>query len=84
VAIEQAVVDGISRHGDDFVLVVEKTPSSAARDAAAAPGRLSPEAGDPPSVSPNGNFVAPEGTAAVAPQSQPRAEALGRPRDPRD
>jgi hypothetical protein len=25
-AVEQAVVDGITRHGDDFVLVVEPAP----------------------------------------------------------
>jgi len=84
VAIEQAVVDGISRHGDDFVLVVEKTPSPTARGAAAAPEPLAPETGAQPSVSPNGNFVAAEGTAAVPARTQPRAEALGRPRDPRD
>jgi monofunctional chorismate mutase len=83
-AIEQAVVDGISRHGDDFVLVVERTPSPAAPEAAAAPGRLSPELGGQPSVSPNGNFVAPEGTAALPAQNQPRAKAIGRPSDPRD
>ncbi|WP_448609233.1 BCCT family transporter [Geodermatophilus sp. URMC 60] len=81
-AIEQAVVDGITRHGDEFVLVVERTPSPAAPDAA--PERLFPEAGAQPSVSPNGNFVAPEGTSAVHAQTQPRAGALGRPRDPRD
>lgn len=83
-AIEQAVVDGISRHGDDFVLVVEKTPSPAARDSAAAPERPAPEAGVQPSVSPNGNFVVPEGTAGRPPQTQPRAEVIGRPLDPRD
>jgi hypothetical protein len=83
-AIEQAVVDGITRHGDDFVLVVEKTPSPTAPNAGAAPERPSPEAGAQPSVSPNGNFVAPGGTAAVPAQTHPRAEALGRPRDPRD
>jgi hypothetical protein len=63
---------------------VERTPSPTAPGAAAAAERLSPEAGAQPSVSPNGNFVAPEGTAGVPPQTQPRAEALGRPRDPRD
>ncbi|WP_072921175.1 BCCT family transporter [Geodermatophilus obscurus] len=81
-AIEQAVVDGITRHGDDFVLVVERTPSPASPDAALE--RLSPEAGGQPSVSPNGNFVVPEGTGAVPAQSPSRAEVLGRPRDPRD
>ncbi|SDZ13026.1 choline/carnitine/betaine transport [Geodermatophilus africanus] len=83
-AIEQAVVDGISRHGDDFVLVVEKTPSSGAPDDAAAPERLSPGAGGQPSVSPNGNFVAPEAAGPAGAQSQSRAEAIGRPRDTRD
>jgi choline-glycine betaine transporter len=28
-AVEQAVVDGITRHGDDFVLVVEPAPCEA-------------------------------------------------------
>jgi choline-glycine betaine transporter len=82
--IEQAVVDGITRHGDDFVLVVERTPSPGALDAAAAPERLFREAGAQPSVSPNGNFVAPEGTSAVPAQTHARAEVNGRPRDPRD
>src|SRR3712207_6089010 len=42
VAIEQAVVDGISRHGDDFVLVVERTPSSPTPDPSAVPAQVSP------------------------------------------
>jgi hypothetical protein len=86
VAIEQAVVDGISRHGDDFVLVVERTPSPSP-DAAAVAAQTSSTIREPSgqlSVSPNGNFVAPEGTATVPAQTQPRAGTLGRPRDPRD
>jgi choline/carnitine/betaine transport len=78
-AIEQAVVDGISRHGDDFVLVVEKTPTAPSNAAAG------PEAGAQFSVSPNGNFVAPgAGGAPVPAQGQPKAEVMGRPSDPRD
>jgi choline/carnitine/betaine transport len=88
VAIEQAVVDGISRHGDDFVLVVERTPSTLAPDAAAArkqsPSSASPEGDGHLSVSPGGNFVASEGGASVPAESQPRAEAVGRPQDPRE
>jgi choline/carnitine/betaine transport len=77
-AIEQAVVDGISRHGDDFVLVVEKTPTAPPTTAAG------PEVGGV-SVSPNGNFVAPgAGGAPVPAQGQPKAEVVGRPSDPRD
>ena len=93
VAIEQAVVDGISRHGDHFVLVVEKTPTPPSDTAAAAgrPPLASPEGGGQPPVSPRGNFVAPaEGGPPVpaqgqptAEQSQARAEAMGRPSDPR-
>jgi choline/carnitine/betaine transport len=86
-AIEQAVVDGISRHGDDFVLVVEKTPPAPAPGAAAVPGRpssTSPEPGGQLSVSPGGNFVASAGDASVSAQSPAKAEVFGRPLDPRD
>jgi hypothetical protein len=87
-AIEKAVVDGISRHGDDFVLVVERTPSTLAPGAAAArkqpPSSASPEGDGHLSVSPGGNFVASEGGASVPAESQPRAEAVGRPQDPRE
>ncbi len=74
-AIEQAVVDGISRHGDDFILVVEKTPHPPS-DPAAAAARTS-------SVSPGGNFVSPDAGVPVLAPSQPKAEAIGRPMDPR-
>jgi choline/carnitine/betaine transport len=87
VAIEQAVVQGISRHGDDFVLVVEKTPRASAPDAAAVAAKGSP--GIPKrvgqqAVSPGGNFVSSAPGASVPAQSEPKAEAIGRPRDPRD
>jgi hypothetical protein len=86
VAIEQAVVDGISRHGDDFVLVVERTPSpspNAAAVAAQTSSSASPEVDGQLSVSPGGNFVSSAGDTSVPAQGQPRAEAIGRPQDPR-
>jgi choline/carnitine/betaine transport len=85
-AIEKAVVDGISRHGDDFVLVVEKTPRPPSDTAAGAgqPPLASSEANGQPSVSPGGNFVVSPGSASVPAQGQPPVEALGRPQDPRD
>ncbi|WP_255363379.1 BCCT family transporter [Geodermatophilus sp. DSM 45219] len=85
VAIEQAVVDGISRHGDDFVIVVERTPSPS-RDAAALAPQTSTagsEADGQLSVSPGGNFVASAGDASVPAQGQPRVGTVGRPQDPR-
>ncbi len=86
-AIEQAVVDGISRHGDDFVLVVERTPdpSSGTTAGAGQPSLVSPEADDRLPSSPGGNFVASGGDGASVPARTPsRAEAIGRPSDPRD
>jgi choline/carnitine/betaine transport len=84
-AIEQAVVEGISRHGDDFVLMVEPARIPGATDTGAgAPSSTSPEPGGRLSVSPGGNFVSPEAGASLPAQSQPRAEAIGRPQDPRD
>ncbi len=85
VAIEQAVVDGISRHGEDFVIVVERTPSPSADAAAVAPqtSSASPQAHGQLSVSPGGNFVSSAGDTSVSAQSQPKAEAIGRPQDPR-
>jgi choline/carnitine/betaine transport len=85
-AIEQAVVDGISRHGDDFVLVVERTPSPPAPEAAAVAAQespASPEWDGPRSVSMSGNFVSSAEGAPVPAQSQPEAERIGRPMDPR-
>jgi lactam utilization protein B len=87
VAIEQAVVQGISRHGDDFVIVVEKTPKPPS-DAAAATAQTSPAG--PESVhaqrsySAEGNFVSSAGGASLPAHSQPEAEVIGRPSDPRD
>jgi hypothetical protein len=85
VAIEQAVVDGISRHGDDFVLVVEpaRIPGATDTAAGAAPSPTSPEPGGQLSVSPGGNFVSSEGDTSVPARSQPKVEAIGRPQDPR-
>jgi BCCT, betaine/carnitine/choline family transporter len=86
-AIEKAVVEGISRHGDDFVIVVEPARIPGATDAAAgaaSPSQSSPELGDPLSVSLSGNFVAPAGDASVPLQGQPKAEANGRPQGRRD
>jgi choline/carnitine/betaine transport len=82
-AVEQAVVDGISRHGDDFVIVVEKTPTppSDAVAATAQPSPGSPYSDGQRSVSPGGNFVASAGGVAVPARSQPTAEANGRPVD---
>ena len=86
VAIEQAVVDGISRHGDDFVLVVERTPTPRPSDDAPVSAPTSPAAQEwdgRASVSPEGNFVAPQGGPSVPVQGQPKAEVIGRPMDPR-
>ncbi|WP_233495824.1 BCCT family transporter [Geodermatophilus sp. TF02-6] len=86
-AIEQAVVEGISRHGDDFVLVVERTPSSPLPDTAhvvARPSQASSEGDGQLSVSPHGNFVSSTGDGSVPARSQPTAESIGRPLDPRD
>jgi hypothetical protein len=84
VAIEQAVVDGISRHGDDFVIVVERTPSPSpgAAAVAARTSSASPEV-DQLSVSPGGNFVSSAGDPSVPAQGPPKVETIGRPQDPR-
>ncbi|NEK59471.1 BCCT family transporter [Geodermatophilus sabuli] len=81
-AIEQAVVDGISRHGDDFVIVVEPSRSTGAPDAAAAEGAPTTPQGAGQRPVGTGNFVA-EGPS-VPSHVQPEAEPVGRPRDPRD
>ncbi|MGY1634124.1 BCCT family transporter [Geodermatophilus sp. SYSU D01186] len=81
-AIEQAVVDGITRHGDDFVIVVEPSRSPDAGGVAA--GSAAPQPPDRRVVSPSGNYVVQEGTPPVPAPSQPTAEAIGRPQDPRD
>jgi choline/carnitine/betaine transport len=58
-AVEQAVVDGITRHGDHFVLVVEKTPNSpsdaTAADAQSSPA--SPGSDGPRPVDPGSDFL---------------------------
>jgi choline-glycine betaine transporter len=85
-AIEQAVVDGISRHGDDFVLVVERTPGPPAPDATEVAEQASagsPDRDGRPSVSPGGNFVSSPGGPSIPAQGQPTAEVIGRPMDPR-
>src|SRR3712207_4154657 len=53
-AMEKAVVDGISRHGDDFVLVVQKSPNppSAATASTAPTSPASPAWDGQRSVSP--------------------------------
>ena len=38
-AVEQAVVDGITRHGDDFALVVAATDAGQSRRAGVGPGK---------------------------------------------
>ncbi|MGY1616781.1 BCCT family transporter [Geodermatophilus sp. SYSU D00691] len=84
-AIEKAVVDGISRHGDDFVLVVERTASRPSQEAGA--GRAAPPSTERDgglSVTPSGNFVAPAAEPPVPTQGRPEAEPIGRPRDPRE
>jgi choline/carnitine/betaine transport len=85
-AIEQAVVDGISRHGDHFVLVVEKTPDppSDTEGGVGQPTLVSPEVDGQRPVGPGGAVVAPTGGGPSVPaQAQPRAEAMGRPSGPR-
>jgi choline/carnitine/betaine transport len=85
-AIEQAVVDGISRHGDHFVLVVEKTPDppSDTEGGVGQPTLVGPEVDGQRPVGPGGAVVAPAGSGPSVPaQAQPRAEAMGRPSGPR-
>src|SRR4051794_4260435 len=74
-AIEQAVVDGISRHGEDFVLVVERTPATASAAGPDGDGR--------PSVSNGGNFVSSAGGVPEPARREPTAERIGRPMDSR-
>jgi choline/carnitine/betaine transport len=83
VAIEQAVVDGISRHGDDFVLVVQPAAGPHAPAAVVVPEQASPEWDGRGSVSQLGNFPTSVGGTSVPEQGQPAAEAVGRPLDPR-
>jgi choline/carnitine/betaine transport len=85
-AVEQAVVDGISRHGEDFVLVVERTPGRPADTGSptAGPSPASSGADDLPPVGPGRNVVSSAGVPPVPVQGQsPTPEAIGRPMDPR-
>jgi choline/carnitine/betaine transport len=85
VAIEKAVVDGITRHGDKFVLVVQPPESldgSGHPDAAQA-ALVRPAPGGRRPGSPDDDAVG-SGGAFVPGQGQPAAEPVGRPRDPRD
>src|SRR5687768_17278452 len=85
-AIEKAVVDGISRHGDDFVLVVERTPSQQSpkvSDVAAETIPARPEWEAPLSAAPSGHNLSSANGATVPAQGQPAAEPIGRPMDPR-
>ncbi len=87
VAIEKAVVDGITRHGDKFVLVVEPPEgpeTSGTAHVAAQAFPMSPEPGGRRSGSPAGHFVASAGETSVPGQGPPAAEVIGRPLDPRD
>jgi choline/carnitine/betaine transport len=87
VAIEKAVVDGIRRHGDKFVLVVQPPESldgSGSADAAATTAPASPEPGGQRAGSPAHEAVVASGGASIPVQGQPTAEPAGRPRDSRD
>ncbi|WP_246078454.1 BCCT family transporter [Modestobacter excelsi] len=89
VAVEQAVVDGISRHGDDFVLVVERGPGGEV--VRAEPVRTTPSATDPrrdpdPSVTSVGGQepLRPRDGVPVEVRGEREAHVTGRPQDPRD
>ncbi|MEX5720180.1 BCCT family transporter [Geodermatophilus maliterrae] len=90
VAVEQAVVDGISRHGDDFVLTVQSAPSAGApQDAARTtpPPVLSPRReDDPPAVvhGGTGRRQPDEGPGVPATHDDRGARVPGRPQGPRD
>jgi hypothetical protein len=81
-AMEKAVVDGISRHGDNFVLVVESTPKPPS-DATAQTSPASLPLNGQRSVRSGDDVVPPAGKVSVPAQSQPQPEAIGRPMDPR-
>ncbi len=87
VAIEKAVVDGIRRHGDQFVLVVEPPESrdgSTNADVAAHPAPVGPVPGGRRPAGPADDVVVAPGGASIPAQGQPTSEPAGRPRDPRD
>ncbi|WP_246080796.1 BCCT family transporter [Modestobacter altitudinis] len=90
VAIEQAVVDGISRHGDDFVLVVERGPGGEVVRAepvrTTPPSAVDPRRDADPSVPTVGGQdpLRPREGFPVQVGSDREAHVTGRPRDPRD
>jgi hypothetical protein len=87
VAIEKAVVDGIRRHGDKFVLVVEPPEGldgSSSADVVAHAAPVGPEPGGRRPGSPADDVVVAPGAASIPVQGQPTSEPVGRPRDPRD
>ena len=88
VAIEQAVVDGITRHGDGFSLVVEphRTPSASdAATAASAPRpAVTPSREDEAPAAPNGDGDLTGGGVSIPAQSDSKVWVAGRPLEPRD
>jgi choline/carnitine/betaine transport len=89
VAVQQAVYDGISRHGDDFVLVVQHRPGGGGRidpAATAAPSRGdAPRDADLPAVPDDGDDPrwAP-GHSSIPARTEREAHVTGRPQEPRD
>ncbi|WP_041795273.1 BCCT family transporter [Modestobacter italicus] len=86
VAIERAVVDGIRRHGDKFVLVVEP-PESVDGSGGAHAAHTVPVGPEPGGRRPGGpadDTAVASGGASIPAQGEPAAEPVGRPRDPRD
>jgi choline/carnitine/betaine transport len=90
VAIEQAVVDGISRHGDDFVLVVQHAPRGVVEEDPAVPAPSSaaePRRDFDPSITPDGGGDprwSPRPGAPVPVHGEREAHVTGRPQAPRD
>jgi choline/carnitine/betaine transport len=88
VAIEQAVVDGITRHGDGFTLVVEPSRSPRASDPAAAASAArplaTPDREEEASIIPNGDGDRTAGGVSIPAQSDSKVWVAGRPREPRD
>ena len=89
VAVQQAVVDGISRHGDDFVLVVQHRPAGGGRldlsgTAAQAHGGT-PQDAAPPAVPDAGDDPRwAQAHSAVPVRGEREAHVTGRPQEPRD
>ena len=88
VAIEQAVVDGITRHGDGFSLVVEPPRSADSPAAATAASAGTPLASQDregeASFAPNGDGERTAGGVAIPAQSDSGVRVAGRPLEPRD